>query len=212
MKQAPKALKRALKHQKRLSILKFLIMGLAALTIVLIIGVPYYFDSKNRVLQEEKKKDVTEEVSEKKILAPHFEGVDEKNQPYFVKAEDAIQISEEQIDLTHPEGEIVLTNGEKMSVSANEGVLTHQNKRLDLTGDVKLDYANCRVRADQAQADLETKIVQGGKVLSHCPEGMIKAGGFKVDQERGIVTYEDRPHLILHGNDGNLSPIKERKP
>ncbi len=205
MNKMPKNLKRALAHQKRLSVLKFLIIGGAVLAAVLIIVVPYCFDHKNSVLQENKKNEDQKNITEKQILEPHFEGIDEKNQPYHIKAQYATQVSEEQVDLTSPEGELTLASGEKINIRANEGVLTGQNKYLDLKGDVKLDYVDCSVITNEAHADLETKMVQGGKVRSFCPEGVINAGGFTVDQERGIVTYKDRPHLILQGKSNGLS-------
>ncbi len=200
MTRTPKALKRALKYQKRLSVLKLFIIGGVCLTVFLIILMPYYFDHKNNALQENKKNEAQEKITEKQILEPHFEGVDEKNQPYHIKAQYATQTSEEQIDLNYPEGELLLTNGEKIGIKANSGVLTGQNKYLDLKGDVKLDYVQCTVVTHEAHADLETKKVEGGKVRSLCPEGVINAGAFSVDQDRGIVTYKERPHLVLHGN------------
>ncbi|MBS0185466.1 MAG: LPS export ABC transporter periplasmic protein LptC [Proteobacteria bacterium] len=200
MRRTPKSLKRALKHQKRLSLLKLFILAGVVLTVFLILLMSYYFNHKNSSLQENKKNESSKEITERQILEPHFEGVDEKNQPYHVKAQYATQTSEEQVDLNYPEGELLLTNGEKLEIRANAGVLTDQNKRLDLEGDVKLNYAHCRVVTHEAHANLETKKIEGGEVHSLCPEGVIKAGAFSVDHNQGIVTYKKRPHLVLYEN------------
>lgn len=195
----PKDLKRALRRQKRLSRLKFLLVGGVFLAVILILWSFYYFRPRADVLQENKAQETSQDSleTEKHILHPHFEGVDGQGQSYHVKANLATQVSDEQIDLAKPEGELDLKNGEKVNIRALKGALTDKNKYLDLKGDVQLDYGKCKVMTQEAQANLETRTVEGGEVYSRCPEGIIKAQKFEVDQKKGIVTYKGRPHLIV---------------
>lgn len=193
-----KTLKKALKHQRIFGILKIILIGCGVGGLFLIFMAPSFFNQS--VIQQRAESDISQSSeTEKQILNPHFEGTDDENQPYTVRAKLANQVSEDQVDLTNPEGEIGLKDGEKMKIQADQGTLTNQNKELDLEGDVQFNYVDCVVLTPQAHANFENKTVQGGKVRSLCPEGVIEAGSFSVDQKQGIVTYTNRPHLILKG-------------
>ena len=210
---SPKNLKKVFEHQRRLSVLKFILMASIILLFLFIFIGSSFFQDRGVVMKEENSSSVMlEQIAEKHVLNPNFEGVDAQDQPYKVIAKSANQETENQINLIEPIGEITLKNGTTVRLVAASGVLTEGNTQLDLKGDVHFNYEECSVDTQEAHANLSDRSVQGTQVYSKCPQGTINAGGFLVDHEKNVVTYTNRPHLVIQkkvSNDTKENAHKE---
>ena len=143
----------------------------------------------------------------------HYTGVDNKNQPYSLVAAQATRPNALHgiYDLTKPEGEITMQNGDWMDGKADFGRYDEIGKKLWLGGNVRLFHdKGYQVTTDEAQINLNTQDVWGDKtVLIQGPFGTIRGVGFRFLDSGHTVVIEGPATAILslHRSLGSDKPV-----
>lgn len=125
---------------------------------------------------------------------PHFQGVDEKNQPYNVTATSAIQQSEDVILLNEVKGDMFVKDGTWLGVSAKSGALNMKQKNMQLNGNVTLNHEQgYEFVTDEVRVNIAKQVAEGDKPIHGKSEiGILDAAGFRIE-ERGKKLYFKGP-------------------
>ena len=116
------------------------------------------------------------------MVSPRYQGVDDMSRPFTITARVAQQVGSEQIlDLEAPRGDMVLTDGGWVHVSADTGRYDRPRHHLDLAGDVTIHHDNgMTLRTEEAAVEVEAGNASGDTpVAAQGPFGTLdpKASG-----------------------------------
>ena len=137
-----------------------------------------------------------------RVVSPRYQDVDELSRPYTITARAAQQLGAEQIlDLEAPRGDMVLTDGGWVHVSADTGRYDRPRHHLDLAGDVTVHHDNGMVfRTQQAAVAIEEGSASGDvPVAAQGPFGTIEAEGFRLKEQGAVVVFTGKAHAVLEG-------------
>ena len=132
---------------------------------------------------------------------PHFQGTDERNRPFSVSAERAMQDLRDDnlILLARPEAEMTLEDGAEIALKAAEGSYRRESELLRLTGGVDLAHnRGYRIKTPSAAIDLKGGTAEGNEpVDAQGPFGTLQAEGFRVAERGDIVEFTGKSRLVL---------------
>ena len=135
------------------------------------------------------------------MLNARFEGVDSKNQPYTLTADQATQLGENRdlIRLDLPKGDIALANGNWLALDAKEGHYDREAEVLDLTGQVTLVHdRGFEIRTESVKLDLKAGTAEGFEpVHGQGPAGTLDAEGFRVVERGDTIIFTGRSRMVL---------------
>lgn len=122
---------------------------------------------------------------------PTFQGVDEKNQPYLVTADSALQHDEHTIILSNVQGDMLSDQQSWLSVKAAHGHIDNASKTMQLTDDVRMFHQDgFEFRTSYVDLDMQARIARGDKpVFGFGPMGEIRARGFHWDHDARILRF-----------------------
>jgi len=150
-----------------------------------------------------------EQARDAVMLAPRYEGFDEKNRPFALLADEARQVNgaDSLVELTEPKGDMTLGNGGWLALQARNGLYDLEAERLDLAGDVQmfhddgLEFSTARARVDLAgnRAEGDESVHGQGSF------GVIDAEGFRVEDGGARIVFTGRARLLL--NESSESPL-----
>ena len=136
------------------------------------------------------------EDAELRMNAPRLTGRDEEDRPYTVTANSAIPDEKDanRYHLDAPDGDITLSDGTWVNVSAPRGIYDRVLRQLELFGPVALhDNNGYEVHAESALVDLT-----GGSVVTNQPVEMQGPGGW-LTADRGRMIQRGR-HFYFDGH------------
>ena len=142
------------------------------------------------------------DVQTGKLMNVRYHGLDARNRPYTLTADQAVQISPERINLTTPKGDVVSENGSWTYAEAKQGVYQQHAGLLDLAGDVVL-YRDSGVTLYTRSAAMDLK--QGaaaGDAPTHAegPFGTLDAAsGFALVDKGDVIQFDGKSRLVLNG-------------
>lgn len=135
------------------------------------------------------------------MLNARFEGVDSKNQPYTLTADQATQMGEDLslVQLELLKGDIALADGAWLALDAREGRYDREAEVLDLKGDVTLVHdRGFEIRTETAKLDLKAGVAEGfDPVHGQGPAGTLDAEGFRVIERGDTIIFTGRSRMIL---------------
>jgi lipopolysaccharide export system protein LptC len=137
-----------------------------------------------------------------RVVSPRYQDVDELHRPYTVTARVAQQVGGEQIlDLEAPRGDMVLTDGGWVHVSADTGRYDRPRHHLDLAGDVTIHHDNgMTLRTAEAAVAVEAVTASGdAPVAAQGPFGTLESEGFRLKERGAVVVFTGRAHAVLEG-------------
>lgn len=122
---------------------------------------------------------------------PSFQGVDEKNQPYLVTADSALQQDEKTIILQNVQADLLTQDQTWISVKAKKGTIQTEDKMMWLNDDVRLLHQDgYEFITDAVQIDMNARIAQGDKkVVGFGPMGELEANGFILRHDDGVLRF-----------------------
>jgi lipopolysaccharide export system protein LptC len=143
-----------------------------------------------------------EQARNSAMVAPRFEGFDEKNRPFALRAEQAKQSGGDAslVELTEPRGDMTLEDGGWIAVNAHEGVYDREAARLELSGRVQLFHdRGLELQTEVARIDLATNQAEGEQVVhGQGSFGTIDSEGFRVEDSGSRIVFTGRAHLVLY--------------
>lgn len=148
------------------------------------------------------------------LLKPVFNSVDEKNQPYSVTADRALQGRDDPdlIALEKPVAKLKQNDGTELDADATSGLYEQKNQKLNLSGDVNLRHSDgTSLKTEELRIDMVTqKAYSGRDVHVDSPSGTIDATGLEGDAKSGTLIFTGPAKITLH-SDGNLLSPKGKK-
>lgn len=147
--------------------------------------------------------DITlEQTDSLTMLNARFEGVDDKDQPFTLTADEATRTTanENLIHLELPKGDITLDDGTWMAVTARKGRYRRDTKMLHLNGEVTLYHdRGFELRTQAAQVDLEAGVAHGSQAVEgQGPFGDLEAEGFQVLDSGARVLFTGKSRAVLY--------------
>lgn len=135
-----------------------------------------------------------------KLLGAKYHGVDAQGQPYTVTANSAVELSENDVRLTAPVGDITLKSGAWLMAKSAAGVYRQQSGTLSLTGGVTL-YRNdgLILTTPDMQVDLHAGSAQtSAPAAVQGSFGTLNAqNGFILTNRGANVTFKGPATLVL---------------
>jgi lipopolysaccharide export system protein LptC len=143
-----------------------------------------------------------EDLENLRMLQPRYVGVDEQAQPFTIIADQASQArgSSEATDLVAPQGDIQLTQGAWLAMSADRGVYHQSDKSLDLAGGVQLFHdGGYEISTDAARVDLDKGFASGdSRVRGQGPNSLLEGDGFRIHDRGRRVEVVGAARVVLY--------------
>lgn len=142
------------------------------------------------------------EADAAKLLDARYRGVDERNRPYTVTADTAIQVSPERVNLTNPIGDSTMQNGTWLQLSAKEGVFIQRLSQLDLQGDVVLYRDDGTIMTSRtATMDMKSGAAAGDDAVhAEGPFGQLDAAAFTFTDRGDLIQFAGPAKLVINGS------------
>ncbi|WP_158742358.1 LPS export ABC transporter periplasmic protein LptC [Acidisphaera sp. L21] len=138
-----------------------------------------------------------------KLLNVRYHGVDLRNRPYTVTADQALQAGTERINLVAPKGDVVSENGSWTYAQSENGVYIQHAGLMDMSGNVTL-YRDSGVTMQTQSVAMDLKAgVASSSVPTHAegPFGTLDAqGGFTLVDKGNIIQFDGKSRLLLNGS------------
>lgn len=133
---------------------------------------------------------------------PTFQGVDENNQPYIVRADSALQHDEHTIILKNVQAMILAEGKTWLSVQAKSGTIDTQAKTMRLNDDIRLIHEEGHeFRTQAVDIDMNTRIATSTEpVNGFGPMGEISADGFSWQHEQRIMRFTGNVKLKVRAD------------
>jgi lipopolysaccharide export system protein LptC len=136
-----------------------------------------------------------------RMVSPRFVGVDARNQPFSITAEQATQDAggSDVTDLTSPKGDITIANGSWIALTADTGQYFKQARVLDLNDHVNVFHdAGYEIKTAHAKADLAKGDVYGDDpVDGQGPDSQLRGQGFRIYDKGARIAITGKSRLLV---------------
>ena len=142
------------------------------------------------------------ELQTGKLLNVRYHGVDARNRPYTVTAEQADQVSPERINLVAPKGDVVSESGSWTYSQSRVGVYMQHTGIMDMSGDVVL-YRDSGITMNTSSATMDLKTgAASSDQPTHVegPFGTLDAQGFALVDKGNVIQFDGKSRLWLNGS------------
>lgn len=143
-----------------------------------------------------------EDLENLRMVQPRYVGVDERSQPFTIIAEQATQQkgSSDDTGLVHPQGDIQLTQGAWLALTADRGVYKQTAKELDLEGGVQIFHdGGYEIMTEAAVLDLEKGFASGDSaVQGQGPNSTLEGKGFRIHERGQRVEVTGPARVVLY--------------
>lgn len=185
----------------RVNLLKIVFPFVAVFLIVCIVAWPYI---RNLIPEAEvpyTANEVLPQTGQNTATKPQFNGVDKKNQPYVLVAEQGVQMGENNLLLSNAEFTLSLLNNETVKLRADQADYDHVAEKILMTGNVVLSHSKgYRFQTTKAWIDVKESIAYGEDPVDGAgPAGEIKSpNGFKLTDHGDHIVFYGRSQLIIN--------------
>ena len=175
---------------------------LPLLAVVLLVALMTWPQSKdNIVATKEEQQEQYQNVQKNELLNPKFESVDEKNQPYTITADTAIQNDDNKnlLMLTNPFGEIILNSSNKVTIAAQTAEYQQDQEKLYLKNSVRLTHdAGYEMTMNELYVDMQSGVANSETAVEGFgPQGTIQSAGLKAEQEKNLIIFTGPARLVI---------------
>jgi len=171
----------------------------AAGLIVLVMAWPEMGDKIEPVVSKDMLPDKT--IAKNELIKPRFESTDDKNQPFTITADKAIQSQSNPnlVNLEKPMGDLTTTDGNWLAIEANEGTYEQNTEKLFLQGNVVLFHdAGYQLKTEEMRIDMKKHEAFSDQPVSlQGPEGELRAAGLKAFSDKGLLIFNGPAELKL---------------
>lgn len=200
----PKEIQRQLSriplYIRLLSLGKLAAGGLVVLLVAVVVLVPFLKSEDDGVRIALTQQPLVASADKPVMKNPRFESVDGANQPYTVRALEAVQQDESRVILSKINADVALNSGLWLALSAEQGEMDITKQALVLNEKVHVIASNgYELRAPQAYVDIKTSRATGTKgVEGQGPMGNIRADEFLIEGESQRVLFEKNVKLTIY--------------
>ncbi len=136
-----------------------------------------------------------------RLLNVRYHGLDSRNRPYTITADQAVQAGAERTNLVEPKGDAFSENGSWTYGQSQRGVYLQHAGQLDLSGDVTIFRDNgVSMRTQSAAMDLKTGAAAGNEPThAEGPFGTLDSQGFALVDKGAVIQFDGKARLLLNG-------------
>ena len=199
-------------HEKYSRVIKRIQFILPLIALVLVLTIMNWNRFKSEAItpiQERAKEIVAANIGKNELINPEFKSIDDKNQPFTLTADRAIQNDDDQdlILLEQPNGELKMNSSEIVSIHSKQGTYAQNTQNLFLSDTVELYYDQAyEMNTEQLFIDMkERKAWTDVDVNGQGPKGTIEAKGMKAQSIDDSIIFTGPAKLILFTEDNALS-------
>lgn len=178
-----------------------LILPIIALCITAIIFTWNTLGNDN-IIPAKDKATLAQSIGQNELLSPRFESTDEKKQPYTITASRAVQpdANEDLILLEKPVGDMLLNNGNAVSIEAVHGVFKQKAQHLLLKEDVRLFHdQGYQMKTQILNIDLDKSTAWSDqKIYAQGPKGTLESEGLNGNLSSETLVFTGPIKLIIN--------------
>ena len=191
-------------HEKYTRIVKsiqFVLPLIALVLILLILNWNRFKIEAVTPIQEKAQEIATASIGKNELINPRFESVDDKNQPFTLIADSAVQSEDNQnlVLLDEPSGELKLKSGKTVTIQAKNGAYTQDTQHLLLRDTVELFFDQAyQMNTQELHINMQTrKAWSDVDVSGEGPEGTLQAKGMKAQSADDSIIFTGPAKLVL---------------
>ncbi len=175
-----------------------------------IIAVVFAWTSKNDDFTAPARQQEEQEqtIGKNELVNPRFESVDQKQQPFTITAERAVQGTDDEgmLILEKPIGDILLNDGAWLAIKANQGAYKEETQKLLLNGNVRLFHdTGYSMETEKLYVDLKNSTAMSDvDVYIQGPAGTLNAKGLQGDNQSGNLVFTGPALMVLY-DAGNMN-------
>lgn len=172
---------------------------------------------RDAIVPAQEKDRTARDVGRNELLAPRFESLDDKGQPYTVTAVRAVQDGgeEDMVLLEGPVADMFLNGGNWVAAEALRGAFAQKSQRLLLKGGVTLYHdRGYTMEMPELDVDLQASAAwTSTAVRGHGPAATLEAKGLRAEAETGRLVFNGPARLVLYETDsGKKFDLEGLKP
>ena len=190
--------------------MKLILPLVAGLLITLVIAWPQVGDQPPTLQLASAPVDIGEAEGGQKVVNARFTGVDKKDQPYVVTADEARQPNHDsdRVRLKNPKADITLNGGAWVAASAPKGVYRTKDSVLTLDGGISLFHDDgYEFRTRSATIDLERGTARGREPVQGAgPFGTLAAKGFRILEQGRRMVFTGKSKVVLYNKRSGGKP------
>ena len=141
-------------------------------------------------------------IGKNELLNPRYESEDDRQQPFTITADRAIQSSQDPgiVMLDRPKADITLTDGTWIASEALQGTYNQNAEQLLLEGQVKLFHdQGYEMSTEKMLLNLQTHEAWSDRPVSgHGPAGTLEASGLQAQNDTGRLIFTGPAKLVLN--------------
>jgi lipopolysaccharide export system protein LptC len=157
-----------------------------------------------------------EDLENLRMMNPRYVGSDTQDQPYTITADQATQVSGDSnvTDLAKPKGDITLTDGTWLSLTADAGTYRKKEQLLDLEGHVNIFHdGGYEMLTERAHVDLAKNNAEGNDpVTGQGPDTELNGEGFRVYNRGQQVLVTGQSRLLIRPMPADAKNDLKKKP
>lgn len=140
------------------------------------------------------------------MIRPRFQGVDAQNQPYTISAELAEQKDANNVVLNQVNADIVMQDGQWVTMSADGADVAVEENRFVLKGNVHVFMdTGYEFTTETMAVHLDTGYGEGDvPVRIQGPPGILRAQGFRATDRGRRILFTGPVHLTVYSNGEGL--------
>jgi len=192
---------RSIAHYRRsLSFGKLTIAGIVALMILGVGLTPLLRSSEDSVYLTVNQAGKQVSASKPVMKNPHFESIDARDQPYTVRAKQAIQEDSQTVSLQKITADIAMQSGLWVALTSDTGRLNMEAQMLQLKDNVQL-FANngYEFHSSELQIQLRDSVASTNQgVRAHGPLGTIHAQSFQIEGKAKQLRFTQNVKLVIY--------------
>lgn len=144
-------------------------------------------------------KESTTNIAHPVMKQPRYQGVDEKQQPYAVSAEEAVQQDADTVKLKNVLADMRFVDASWVMLGAGVGVMDITNKTIILSDKVSLNHnQGYELYVDKVMVDLNKGVMYSqNKVEGQSPAGFLQADGFYASRNDKSLLLKGHVKLII---------------
>ena len=174
------------------------LVALSLLSVVILLPLLHKDDSAIRIAFNQMPE--TSEVTKPVMLNPRYESIDGDNQPFMIRAKEAVQEDAETVKLLDVQADISLNKGSWLALRAARGFLQIASKKMLLEGSVQLfSDEGYELRTPSAAINMATNSASGERsIQGQGPFGSVSAGSFVIEGESQRLLFDNKVKLVIY--------------
>jgi lipopolysaccharide export system protein LptC len=142
------------------------------------------------------------EVDKLTMSNPRFEGIDDRNRPFTVTADEASQVKDNAnlVELSRPQADMTMEDGTWVALSADKGQFRRDTQLLSLEGSVSLfQDRGYELHTDQVHIDFKAGTAEShAPVFGQGPVGELSGDGLKLSDKGAVIQLLGDAHIVFH--------------